>query len=434
MVKMKASVSSGNSNRISSSSVGVGASAGAGAAYGGGDYPRYLADMVRRLEEVNNQLTDRVQKLEREERYREELRNRYEREIKKLRAEIEKLRTPPLVIGTVVDVIDDKRIVVRSSAGPKFVVNYSQSIDPKEAAPGTQVGLNPQSLAVVSVLPSAKDPSVYGMELIESPEVDYNMIGGLNEQIEEIKEVVELPLTAPEQFERIGVEPPKGVLLTGLPGTGKTLLAKAVANRTSATFIRVVGSELVQKYIGEGARLVRELFALAKEKAPTILFIDELDAVAARRVEDGTTGEREVQRTMMQLLAEIDGFNPRGDVRIIAATNRPDILDPALLRPGRFDRIIEIPVPNREAREKIFRIHTSKMKLGKDVELDHLAALTENATGADIKAISTEAGMFAVKRNKKSIEMEEFEQAITKIMGDEQKPHLYAKETGAMFA
>lgn len=432
MVKMKASVSSGNSNSISSSSVGAGASAGA--AYGGGDYPRYLADMVRRLEEVNNQLTDRVQKLEREERYREELRNRYEREIKKLRAEIEKLRTPPLVIGTVVDVIDDKRVVVRSSAGPKFVVNYSQSIDPKEAAPGTQVGLSQQSLAVVSVLPSAKDPSVYGMELIESPEVDYNMIGGLNEQIEEIKEVAELPLTAPEQFERIGVEPPKGILLTGLPGTGKTLLAKAVANRTSATFIRVVGSELVQKYIGEGARLVRELFALAKEKAPTILFIDELDAVAARRVEDGTTGEREVQRTMMQLLAEIDGFNPRGDVRIIAATNRPDILDPALLRPGRFDRIIEIPVPDREAREKIFRIHTSKMKLGKDVELDTLAALTENATGADIKAISTEAGMFAVKRNKKSIEMEEFEQAITKIIGTEQKSHLYPKETGAMFA
>ncbi|MEA2033201.1 MAG: proteasome-activating nucleotidase [Euryarchaeota archaeon] len=390
--------------------------------------------MVRRLEEVNNQLTDRVQKLEREERYREELRNRYEREIKKLRAEIEKLRTPPLVIGTVVDVIDDERIVVRSSAGPKFVVNYSQSIDPKEAAPGTQVGLNPQSLAVVSVLPSAKDPSVYGMELIESPEVDYNMIGGLNEQIEELKEVAELPLTAPEQFERIGVEPPKGVLLTGLPGTGKTLLAKAVAHRTSATFIRVVGSELVQKYIGEGARLVRELFTLAKEKAPTILFIDELDAVAARRVEDGTTGEREVQRTMMQLLAEIDGFNPRGDVRIIAATNRPDILDPALLRPGRFDRIIEIPVPDREAREEIFRIHTSKMKLGKDVELDTLAALTENATGADIKAISTEAGMYAVKRNKKSIEMKEFEQAITKIIGDEQKHHLYAKETGAMFA
>jgi len=429
---MKASVSSGNSNSSRSSRVGAGASAGA--AYGGGDYPRYLADMVRRLEEVNNQLTDRVQKLEREERYREELRNRYEREIKKLKAEIEKLRTPPLVIGTVVDVIDDERIVVRSSAGPKFVVNYSQSIDPKEAAPGTQVGLNPQSLAVVSALPSAKDPSVYGMELIESPGVDYNMIGGLNEQIEELKEVAELPLTAPEQFERIGVEPPKGVLLMGLPGTGKTLLAKAVANRTSATFIRVVGSELVQKYIGEGARLVRELFALAKEKAPTILFIDELDAVAARRVEDGTTGEREVQRTMMQLLAEIDGFNPRGDVRIIAATNRPDILDPALLRPGRFDRIIEIPVPDREAREEIFRIHTSKMKLGKDVELDTLAALTENATGADIRAISTEAGMYAVKRNKESIEMEEFKQAITKIIGDEHKPHLYTKETGAMFA
>lgn len=408
-------------------------SSGGGVPYGD-DYSRYLQDKMRQLEEANYLLKERLEKIERDGRYYEGMRIRYEREIKKLRTEIEKLRSPPLIIGTIVDVIDDKRLVVKSSTGPQFVVSYARFIDQKEAVPGTQVGLNQQSLAVVSVLPSAKDPSVQGMEVIESPSVDYDMIGGLNEQIEEIKEVVELPLTAPERFERVGVEPPKAVLLIGLPGTGKTLLAKAVANRTSATFIRVVGSELVQKYIGEGARMVRELFALAKEKAPSILFIDELDAVAARRVEDGTTGEREVQRTMMQLLAEIDGFNPRGDVRIIGATNRPDILDPALLRPGRFDRIIEIPIPDRESRKEIFVIHTSKMKLGKSVDLDNLAAHTENASGADIKAISTEAGMFAVKKNKKAIEMEEFEQAIKKIMGDEQRSHPNVKEMGVMFA
>jgi len=400
----------------------------------GDDYSRYLIDKMRQLEEANHLLKEKLKKIEQDGRYYEGMRIRYEREIKKLRTEIEKLCAPPLIIGTVVDIIDDRRMVVRSSTGPRFVVNYAKFIDPKEAVPGAQVGLNQQSLAVVSVLPSAKDPSVHGMEVIESPDVDYDMIGGLNEQIEEIREVVELPLTAPERFERVGVEPPKAVLLIGLPGTGKTLLAKAVANRTSATFIRVVGSELVQKYIGEGARLVREIFALAKEKAPSILFIDELDAVGTRRVEDGTSGEREVQRTMMQLLAEIDGFNPRGDVRIIGATNRPDILDPALLRPGRFDRIIEIPLPDKEARKEIFMIHTAKMKLKKDVNLDILAALTENATGADIKAIATEAGMFAVKRNKKAIAMEEFEQAIKKILGNEQRSYVNAKEMAVMFA
>jgi len=400
----------------------------------GNDYFRYLQDKMRQLEEANYQLKERLEKIEREGRYQEGMRIRYEREIKNLRSEIEKLRAPPLLIGTIVEIIDDKRMVVRSSTGPRFVVNYAQFVDQKELLPGAQVGLNQQSLAVVNVLPSAKDPSVQGMEVIESPDVDYKMIGGLNEQIEEIREVVELPLTAPERFKRMGVEPPKGVLLTGLPGTGKTQLAKAVANRTSATFIRVVGSELVQKYIGEGARRVRELFALAKEKAPSILFIDELDAVAARRVEDGTSGEREVQRTMMQLLAEIDGFNPRGDVKIIGATNRPDILDPALLRPGRFDRIIEIPLPDMEARKEIFKIHTSKMKLGKGVKLDDLAALTENASGADIRAISTEAGMLAVKRNEKAIGMEDFEIAIKKMMGDKQRSHLNAKEAGVMFA
>jgi proteasome regulatory subunit len=314
------------------------------------------------------------------------------------------------------------------------VVNYSHFIDPKEIFAGAQVGLNQQSLAVVSVLPSAKDPTVYGMEVIESPDANYEMIGGLDEQIEEIAEIVELPLTEPERFECIGVVPPKGVLLVGEPGTGKTLLAKAVANRTSATFIRVVGSELVQKYIGEGARMVRELFELAKEKAPSILFIDEIDAIAARRIEDGTSGEREVQRTMMQLLAEVDGFDQRGDVRIIGATNRPDILDPALLRPGRFDRIIKVPIPDGDGRKEIFKIHTAAMKMKKDVDLDTLAGLTESATGADIKAISIEAGMFTARKKKNAVGMEEFERAIKKVKESKQWDYLGTKEAGVMFA
>ena len=408
-------------------------SSGGSVSYGD-DYSRFMQDKMKQLEDTNILLKEKLGKIEREWRYHQDMRVRYEREIRKLKSELEKLRNPPLIVGTVVNKIDDKRMLVRSSTGPKFVVTYSQFIDAAEAVPGAQVGLNQQSLAVVSVLPSAKDPSVHGMEVIESPDVDYSMIGGLSEQIEAIREVVELPLTAPERFERVGVEPPKGVLLTGLPGTGKTLLAKAVAKRTSATFIRIVGSELVQKYIGEGARIVRELFALAKEKAPSILFIDELDAVAARRVEDGTSGEREVQRTMLQLLAEIDGFNSRGNVRIIGATNRPDILDPALLRPGRFDRIIETPLPDIDARMEIFKIHTSKMKLKKDVNFDLLAALTENATGADIKAIATEAGMMAVKKNKKAIGMDDFDVAIKKMMGDEHRNYVNMKEMGVMFA
>jgi proteasome regulatory subunit len=408
--------------------------ASSGSAPAGDEYSRFLLDRIRQLEEVNYGLKVEVMQIKEGGRDYEAMRMQYEREVRKLRSELEKLRASPLIIGTVVEVIDNKRVVVKSSTGPKFVVNYSQFIDTKEVVPGAQVGMNQQSLAVVSVLPSAKDPAVYGMEVIESPDVGYEIIGGLDKQIDEIREVVELPLTKPKMFERIGVEPPKGVLLVGVPGTGKTLLAKSAANRTAATFIRVVGSELVQKYIGEGARMVRELFALAKEKAPSIIFIDEIDAIAARRLEDGTTGEREVQRTMMQLLAEIDGFDQRGEVRIIGATNRPDILDSALLRPGRFDRIIEIPKPDREGRKEIFLIHTAKMKLKKDVDIDILAGLTENATGADIKAISIEAGMLAVKWDKKAIAMEDFEQAIKKIMGDVHRVYTGPKVPGEMFA
>jgi proteasome regulatory subunit len=256
------------------------------------------------------------------------------------------------------------------------------------------------------------------MELVDSPLETYADIGGLEAQINEIKEAVELPLKRPELFLRIGIDPPKGVLLHGPPGTGKTLLAKAVAHETNAHFMRVVGSELVQKYIGEGARLVRELFDLAKKKAPTIIFIDEIDAVGASRTEANTSGDREVQRTLMQLLAGMDGFENRGDVKIIGATNRIDILDKALLRPGRFDRIIEIPLPNETGRLSILNVHCRTLTIDDDVNLADVARQTEGKNGADLRAICMEAGMFAIRKERPSISHEDFMAAIAKVALD----------------
>jgi len=262
---------------------------------------------------------------------------------------------------------------------------------------------------------------VLGMEVIEAPDIDYDSIGGLEEQIKEIKETVELPLLKPELFERVGIQPPKGVLLYGPPGTGKTLLAKAVAHSTKASFIRIIGSELVQKYIGEGARMVRELFELAKEKSPSIIFIDEIDSIGAKRLDSITSGDREVQRTLVQLLAEMDGFDPRGNVRILAATNRPDILDPALLRPGRFDRIIKVPMPNAEARTEILKIHTRKMNLSPDVDLKKIGQMTDDTSGADLSAIVMEAGMFAIRAGRDIVTNEDFTKAMQKVLGERNK-------------
>ncbi|MBP2143323.1 proteasome regulatory subunit [Methanococcus voltae] len=331
-----------------------------------------------------------------------------------LKRELDKLRIPPLIMGTVIDKVSSRKVVVKSSTGPNFLVNISQFVDPEEIVPGERVCLNQQTLAVVEVLSKEKDYRAMAMEIEEKPNITFEEIGGLSNQIREIKEVVELPLKKPELFEKIGIVPPKGILLYGPPGTGKTLLAKAVAYETNASFIRVVGSELVKKFIGEGAKLVRDVFKLAKEKSPCIIFIDEIDAVASKRTESLTGGDREVQRTLMQLLAEMDGFDSRGDVKIIAATNRPDILDSAILRPGRFDRIIEIANPDEEGRIEILKIHTSKMNL-KNIELKDVAKLTEGMVGADLKAVCTEAGMFAIREDREYIKLKDFEEAIDKI-------------------
>ncbi|MHA2035632.1 MAG: proteasome-activating nucleotidase [Promethearchaeota archaeon] len=363
-------------------------------------------------------LEKRLRNLETEKQLLDAERLRLEQELHSLRNEIDRLREPPLVSATIIDFIDDKgRAIVKSSTGPSFVVNASRKVKNEKLTPGMRVALNQRTFAIMEVLPTKLDPFVKGMEVIDSiPDISYSDVGGLEDQLQEVRETVELPLKKPELFERIGIEPPKGVLLYGPPGTGKTLLAKAVAHETEATFIRIIGSELVQKFIGEGARLVREIFNMAKEKAPTILFIDELDAIGSQRLKIATSGDREVQRTLMQLLSELDGFEMRGDVKIIGATNRVDILDPALLRPGRFDRMIEFPIPDEEARKAIFKIHTRRLHTEEKMDVNRLVNLTEGATGADIKAISTEAGMFAIRKDADVIINKDFIDAIDKVM------------------
>jgi proteasome regulatory subunit len=278
------------------------------------------------------------------------------------------------------------------------------------------------TLSIVKIIGNIYDARVRVMELDEQPNVTFDQIGGLREEIEEVREAVEYPLTKPEIYKRIGVEPPKGILLYGPPGTGKTLIAKAVARQSRACFIRMSGSELVHKYIGEGAQLVRELFTLARERAPAIVFIDEIDAIGSMRTNDGTSGSAEVQRTLMQLLAEMDGFGNRGNIRIMAATNRIDMLDPALLRPGRFDRIIEIPLPDAEARIEILKIHSSKMTLSRNVDLPVVAELAGKTTGADLQAICREAGMMAIRRNADAVGQEDFIAAIRKVKREAPAP------------
>ncbi|MEI7857010.1 MAG: proteasome-activating nucleotidase [Methanomicrobiales archaeon] len=377
-----------------------------------------MMERVGNLESRNLELREQLRQTETDKRYIETQKIRYEREVRKLKSESEQLRSPPLIIGTITDVVDASRVIVRSSAGPRFMVRSSPSINAEEMKPGVRCTLNQQSLAIVELLPNSFDSQVYGMELVDSPTETYADIGGLSAQINEIREAVELPLKRPELFRQIGIMPPKGVLLHGPPGTGKTLLAKAVAQETNAHFMRVVGSELVQKYIGEGARLVRELFDLAKKKAPTIIFIDEIDAVGASRTEANTSGDREVQRTLMQLLAGMDGFENRGDVKIIGATNRIDILDKALLRPGRFDRIIEIPLPDVEGRLSILKVHSRTLAIADDVNLKEIAQLTDGRNGADLYAICMEAGMFAIRKECPTITQENFRAAVAKVVFD----------------
>jgi proteasome regulatory subunit len=364
-------------------------------------HPSHSDDEIKQLEEDYQKLLDDSQNLINERSYLETEIRTLKKRATRLDDEVRLLKTPPLIIGHLQDVLDERTAIVRSSNGTVFQVSLNQRLDPERLKPGTRVALNQDTLAVIEVLHEAWDPMVSGAEMVEKPDVTYDSVAGLDEQIQTIREAIELPLLEPKLFTDIGIVPPKGILLVGPPGCGKTLLAKAVAHHTDATFIRMVGSELAQKYIGEGGRMVRELFSLAKEKSPSIIFLDEIDAIGAKRLDGSTSGDREVQRTLMQLLAELDGFDSLENVKIIAATNRPDILDDALMRPGRFDRIVTIPLPEAAGRKDILALHISKMSTSR-INLKAIVDKTEGYSGAELKAICVESGMVAIrdKRNK----------------------------------
>ncbi|WFD17756.1 26S proteasome regulatory subunit 7 [Malassezia arunalokei] len=298
----------------------------------------------------------------------------------------------------------------------KFVVGLGERIAPTDIEEGMRVGVDRNKYQIQIPLPPKIDPSVTMMQVEDKPDVTYSDIGGVKEQIEKLREVVETPLLEPERFVRLGIDPPKGVLLFGPPGTGKTLCARAVANRTDAAFIRVIGSELVQKYVGEGARMVRELFELARTKKTCIIFFDEVDAIGGMRFDDGAGGDNEVQRTMLELINQLDGFDSRGNIKVLMATNRPDTLDPALLRPGRLDRRVEFGLPDNEGRAHILRIHARSMSVERNIRYDLIARLCPNTTGAELRSVATEAGMFAIRAHRKVATEKDFLQAVEKVV------------------
>jgi proteasome regulatory subunit len=343
--------------------------------------------------------------------------NKYQQKLERLTHENKKLKQSPLFVATVQEMTDDGVVIKQHGNNQEALTEVTDELR-SELEPDSRVAVN-NSLSIVKSLDDETDVRARVMQVDQSPEVTYADIGGIEEQMDEVRETVEMPLEHPEMFEDVGIDPPSGVLLHGPPGTGKTMLAKAVANETDATFIKMAGSELVHKFIGEGSKLVRDLFELARQHEPAVIFIDEIDAIAAKRTDSKTSGDAEVQRTMMQLLSEMDGFDERGEIRIIAATNRFDMLDRAILRPGRFDRLIEVPKPDYEGRVQIFKIHTRNMNLSDDVDFEILADEAGEVSGADVKAITTEAGMFAIRDDRTEVQMDDFRNAWEKIEAEE---------------
>lgn len=368
----------------------------------------YYASKIEKLESIIYEKQQNKKRLEAQ-------RNELNAKVRELRDELQYLLEPASYVGEVVKPMGKDRVLVKVNPEGKFVVEVARSIDITKCTPNTRVALLSDSYKLHSILPTKVDPLVSLMKVEKVPDSTYEMVGGLEKQVKEVKEVIELPIKHPEIFESLGISQPKGVLLYGPPGTGKTLLARAVAHHTDCTFIRVSGSELVQKYIGEGSRMVRELFVMAREHAPSIIFMDEIDSIGSQRLE-GEHGDSEVQRTMMELLNQLDGFESTQEIKVIMCTNRIDILDDALLRPGRIDRKIEFPNPNNEARVQILKIHSRKMNLMRGINMEKIASEMNGSSGAEVKAVCTEAGMFALRERRVHVTQEDFEMAVSKVM------------------
>ena len=369
------------------------------------DNTKLLLSSIKKLDDQNKLLSGTLKRVEEESVMLRELFNNANNELNNL-------KKPSLLVADIVSLIDNNKSIIKLPNGNKFCCYVAKEI--KDLSAGDSVLVDQKTLNVVEKIEMSNNLDVEKYVIIEKPKESFKEIGGLKHEINEVKEVIELPLKKPHLFERVGISPPKGILLHGPPGTGKTLLAKAVAHSTNATFIEVVGSELVQKFIGEGAKLVKDIFILARKKSPAIIFIDEIDALAATRMDTGTSGEREVNRTFMQLLAEVDGFKHLDNVKIIGATNRLDILDPAIIRPGRLDRLIEVGLPDEKGRLEILKVHTKRMNL-QNINLKSISNLMTEFSGAEIRAACTESGFFAIRNNRDHVTKEDFEKAIEKV-------------------
>lgn len=329
--------------------------------------------------------------------------------------DMKSLQSVGQIIGEVLKQLDNERFIVKASSGPRYVVHARPAINQSKLKQGVRVSLDMTTLTIMRILPREVDPLVYNMSMENPGEASFAGIGGLTDQIRELREVIELPLNNPELFFRVGIKPPKGVLLYGPPGTGKTLIARAAAATLQTNFLKVVSSAIVDKFIGESARVIREMFGFAKEHEPCIIFMDEIDAIGGRRFSEGTSADREIQRTLMELLNQLDGFDHLGKTKVIMATNRPDTLDPALMRPGRLDRKIFIPLPNATGRTEILKIHAKDMNKDQEIDFEAVAKLSENFNGADLRNICTEAGMVAIRDERDFVRQDDFAKAARKL-------------------
>jgi len=377
--------------------------------------PQVLPSATSKLKELRLQRINDWLILEHEFVSNQEILRPSEERNKEERDKLEELLGSPIALGTLDEIVDENHSIVEANHSQTYVSVLS-IVDQDLLEPGCTVLLHYKTQAVVGILSEQTDPSLNVMKVDKAPTETYADIGGLEKQIQEIKESVELPLTHPELYEEVGINPPKGVILYGPPGTGKTLLAKAVANETSATFLRVVGSELIKKYLGEGPKLVREIFSFAEDNSPCIIFIDEIDAIGSKRYSSSSSGTREIQRTMLELLTQLDGFEERGEIKVIMATNKIDALDPALIRPGRVDRKIEISLPDLKTKRRIFQIQTDKMTLAEDVKFDEIITAKDSMSGADIKAMCTEAGLLALRERRMKVMQKDFEDAKENVL------------------